>query len=82
MLGGFAKIHVGAHASATVDVGIAARNLAHWVPKDNAHVVDGGAYSIFVCHDSRGLGRGSDAKNAEGLPAEAGQCMQHTVTLE
>ena len=77
MLGGFAKVHVNAGAIASVDVEIPATNLAHWVPKDNGHVVDSGDYTVYVCHDSRGLGIG-----AEGLPAApGGKCLQRTVTL-
>ena len=44
------------------------------------HVVDAGEYTVFVCHDSRGLG--GDAGHVEGLSeAETGKCLRSSVTL-
>ena len=83
MLGGFTKIHIGANADAKATVGILGRDLAHWVPssdsQSNGHAVDAGDYTIFVCHDSRGLG--GDQGGAESIKAEDGKCLTHTVTI-
>ena len=87
MLGGFAKVPIDAGGDAAVDIPIPARNLAHWVPAESArgesragHTVDAGEYTVYVCHDSRGLG--GDAGQVEGLSeAETGKCIKSTVTL-
>jgi len=80
MLGGFAKVPIEAGGDAAVDIPILARDLAHWVPAENGHAVDAGEYTVFVCHDSRGLG--GDAGHVEGLSeAETGKCVVSTVTL-
>jgi beta-glucosidase-like glycosyl hydrolase len=82
MLGGFAKVHIGAGASASVGIPIAARNLAHWDPASNggSHTVDSGEYTIYVCHDTRGLG--GDGSHVEGLPEdESGKCLSRTIAL-
>ena len=79
MLGGFAKVHIGASADVSVSIPILARDLAHFDPITNGHVVDKGPYTLYVCHDSRGLK--SDGARAEGIKAEDGHCQTHTVTL-
>ena len=59
------------------------RDLAHWVPstdsESNGHTVDPGEYTLFVCHDSRGLG--GDQGQAQGIKAEDGKCQSHVVTI-
>ena len=78
MLAGFTKVHVGAGSTATVEVPIHSRDLAHWIPKSNAHVVDTGTYTLYACHDSRGLG--GDAAHVEGLEHGDG-CLSRSVIL-
>jgi hypothetical protein len=83
MLGGFAKVHIDAHADAKATVKVMQRDLAHWVPstdsESNGHTVDPGEYTLFVCHDSRGLG--GDQGQAEGIKAEDGKCQSHALTI-
>eukprot|EP01043_Picozoa_sp_COSAG02_P030878 COSAG02_NODE_1993_length_10163_cov_11.874006_5_plen_171_part_00 len=83
MLGGFAKVHIDAHADAEATVKVMQRDLAHWVPstdsESNGHTVDPGEYTLFVCHDSRGLG--GDQGQAQGIKAEDGKCQSHVVTI-
>ena len=82
---GFTKVHVrGPTASALVE--IPRRNLQHWNPRTQEYVLDEGAYNIFVCHDTRGLGgaRGGASVTKEiELPAghPSGPCLAHTVVL-
>ena len=81
-LGGFTKVHVPADGEAEAIVEIPRSNLQHWNPKTQEFVLDPRVYSIFVCHDTRGLGGSSTTKEIE-LPTghPAGPCLSHSVTL-
>ena len=91
MLAGFAKVHVPAAARGGTaqevhcQVPIPRTNLRHWDPKTAEHVLDGGGYSFFVCHDTRGLAAhrgGSDpTKEVEGLGEKWGPCRTHSVEI-
>lgn len=87
MLGGFTKVHISANGVATAIVDISRKNLQHWNPRTEEYVLDGGAYTIFVCHDTRGLdgtkGGASVSKEVE-LPAghPSSPCLSHSVTLQ
>ena len=86
MLGGFSKVHIAANGVASAIVDIPRKNLQHWNPRAEEYVLDNGVYSIYVCHDTRGLGgtRGgaSVSKEIELPPGHpSGPCLSHSVTL-
>ena len=87
MLGGFAKVHVPASGSASCVVDVPRTNLQHWNPKAAEHVLDSGGYTLYVCHDSRGLGgarggapTGKQMGSIEGLGHDQA-CLAHGVEL-